>query len=266
MQTEEQALAAVFGTPRDELAARLVGEPGTGKSTAHIQAAMALGRPYSVANSDPGCTSDRYTGGYKPLAGVWDWQDGVILKEMQRGGMLIINDVQLMGPDGWAAMMLALDLGMGGAYTRDDGVTITAHPEYLVGLTMNGNPKRLDYAIRSRIRTTIEVSEPSSEMLMALLLGGTDDTIAEACAADYEAGPKRVGEYREWKALADHLNRGVPCALAIGWTFYDGSGNYGRCQAVAKALHVAGYAGATKVVQSLAGQMAGGPPSMTVGS
>lgn len=273
-------LRSIFCTGRDEVSARLltalkagptllVGPPGTGKTSECFSAASSLGIKAYIAHCDPGALSDRYTGGYKPLAGVWDWVDGVILRAMREGAMLIVDDLHLMGPDGQAALYQACDFGPGSTFSLDDGTNVSPMPGYCVVATMNGDPSRLDEAVRSRFRNIIPALEPSSVMLGALMVG-SDPTIGDLCGLDYEAGASRCGEYREWQALAANLSNGAPLPLAVGWAFMDGDGSvpshYDRCQKVVKALHLAQYPGAADVMQRMAGQLPSGAPSMAIGA
>jgi len=296
-------MRAIFGTVRDEVAARLlvalgagptllVGPPGTGKTSEAFAAAASLGRKAYIAHSDPGALSDRYIGGYKPLGGVWSWVDGVVLRAMREGALLIVDDLHLMGPDGQAALYQCCDFGPGSTFSLDDGSSVTPAPGYAVVGTMNGDPSRLDEAVRSRFRNIIPVLEPSSAMLAQLVNGrcqpcgavhagaatcptcggplDLDDEIAMQCDRDYQAGSERVGEYREWQALAVNLRNGAPLALAVGWAFMDGDGtlpsHYERCQSVVKALHSVAYPGAGAVLQAMAGQLPSGAPSMAIGA
>jgi hypothetical protein len=211
---------------------------------------------------------------------------------MREGAMLIIDDLHLMGPDGQAALYQACDFGPGSTFSLDDGSSVTPQSGYCVVGTMNGDPSRLDEAVRSRFRNVIPVLEPSSTMLAQLVLGrcapcgavyqgvascqschgalDIDDELAMQCDRDYSAGGERVGEYREWQALATNLRNGMPLALAVGMTFTDGDGtlpsHYDRCTKVVKALHSAAYPGASAVVNSMIAGMPSGAPSMTVGA
>ena len=296
-------MRAIFTADRDSVAARLlsylaagptllVGPPGTGKTSEAFACAASQGKHAYIAHSDPGALSDRYVGGYKPLGGVWSWVDGVILRAMREGALLIVDDLHLMGPDGQAALYQACDFGPGSTFSLDDGSQVTPAPGYCVVGTMNGDPSRLDEAVRSRFRNVIPVLEPSSAMLAALVNGrcapcatvhagmakcptcagalDIDDEIAMQCDRDYQAGAERVGEYREWQALATNLRSGLPLALAIGGAFADGDGtlpsHYDRCQSVLKALHTAAYPGAGAVLTQMAGQLPSGAPVVTIGS
>lgn len=296
-------LKAIFGTPRDAVAYRalealhagpllLVGPPGTGKTSAAFEAAATLGLEARIAHSDPGALADKYVGGYKPRAGVWDWVDGVILDSMRRGCMLIVDDLHLMGPDGQSALYQACDFGPGSTFSLDDGTNVTPAPGYRVVATMNGDPSRLDDAVRSRFRNIIPVLEPSTVMTAQLVQGqcpkcgmtalGQLDcaacgveldincTLMDACTRDYQAGSERIGQYREWQALAVNLHSGAPLNLAVAWAFLDGDGtapqHYERCQKVLKALHTAAFPGAAEVMAQLVGQLPSGAPSMAIGA
>lgn len=212
-----------------------VGPPGTGKTTMVYALAeredmvkwynqttdlQLPAIPVYVAVSHPDGTAPEYLGTYLPLDGVWSFQPGPILrawgyrwersnvKDLTTGrddvhntpppGILLVDDIHLMGPGGQAAMYKAMDNGRGGSFLDPFGGLQYPHEASLIMATMNGEIDSLDPAVVDRVAVKCPVLEPSTEMLDTLA-----PDIRQLCELDYSEGNRDpVATFREWQSIS----------------------------------------------------------------
>jgi subtilisin family serine protease len=156
----------------------LYGPPGTGK-TAMVEAAFN-GDLYTVAGSGDTETADFVGTFYQKPDGNFAWSDGPLLKAMEEGKPLLIDEVALVDPKVMAVVYSAMD-GRG-------EIVVTANPErgivkakegfYVAGAyNPNAPGARVSEALLSRFPIHIEVN---SDFDLARSLGVASNFITVA--------------------------------------------------------------------------------------
>jgi MoxR-like ATPase len=73
----------------------ITGRKGYGKTTAVVQACAENGREFFRANITAETTEDDLLGGFRLLNGETKWVDGPVIVAMKRGGILLLDEVDL---------------------------------------------------------------------------------------------------------------------------------------------------------------------------
>lgn len=73
----------------------ITGRKGYGKTTTVVQACAELGREFFRANITAETTEDDLLGGFRLLNGETVWVDGPVVVAMKRGGILLLDEVDL---------------------------------------------------------------------------------------------------------------------------------------------------------------------------
>lgn len=173
--------------------ALLYGPPGTGK-TALIEAAYAEGAEaahvFTVQGSGDTEVAD-FVGGYVQLPGnVFEWVDGPLIKAMETGGVLYIDEIALIDPKVMAIVYGVMD-------GRDE-IRITQNPDrgivkategfYVVGACNPNAPgARMSEALLSRFDLQFEVTTDYS-LAKKLGVNSKAVTAAQNMARKFEKG------------------------------------------------------------------------------
>lgn len=241
----------------------LEGPPATGKThTARAIADWLHLAFYSVPCHED-MTASEILGGYAPVNGVWDFQQGPVLKSWTdtspKGSMLTFEDVHRAGGAFMSTAFLALDEGR--TWTTPHGVSYS-QPKGRVWtiLTTNGSFADLDEPIQSRIGFVLRVTKPSTKQLGAI----KNDYIREACELDYastESGEVLTADFRRWRSL-DRTFPMVGLELALAGTVGDGMGDASQpvIQRVLSGLAAAGMPEANTLISGVASKMKSGAP------
>jgi len=117
-----------------------------------------VGRFYSVTLTDE-MPCDALRGHYIVQGNTFVWQDGPAIRAMREGAVLIINEVDLAGPDVEAFLHELLDNRASCNITLPNGEVVTPAAGFKVIATMNGVPGDLRDALASRFPVTVEINE-----------------------------------------------------------------------------------------------------------
>lgn len=136
------------------------GPPGTGKTYTAAKEAMPEGRyAYQITMTEETPATDlvgRYTIKNDGKGGVeMVWQDGPAIMAWRDGRRLVINEIDLGGPDVKSILHVLLDDPDFATLTLPTGETVRPSAGFQVIATMNGVPEALRPALRDRFPVTV---------------------------------------------------------------------------------------------------------------
>jgi MoxR-like ATPase len=145
---------------------RIVGEPGTGKTTLACAAARATGREVYIFQ----CTMDTrpedlvitpVLTGAKEI----EYRASAVVTAMIRGGVVVLDEANRMPERSWASLAPLMD---DRRYIESEvaALKIQAHSNFRLSITMNSDASvyELPGYIQSRLKPKIEIIEPPWEM------------------------------------------------------------------------------------------------------
>ena len=230
----------------------LMGAPGGGKTSFAYKLAATVGVRIYKAGCTPGGMAQEIIGGAGPdMSGTWrSWMPGPAAMAMgdsgHEPGWLLLDDVHLAGMDIHAAMQTVCDVGIGGTFTRPDGVTVTPHDNFRVIATSNKPFESLPEWLSDRFSRKVWVYMPSSEMLAALR-----PELQAVVAWDYEDNPAPLCTYRTWAAISDGWDA-VGLRTSVEWAI----GDKVKAASVIEALAAVGVADAKVAWAALRAELA----------
>ncbi|MBS2035614.1 AAA family ATPase [bacterium] len=143
----------------------LVGPTAAGKTSRIRWAAAETGNEFRRVNLSNYTDTQQLIGGYfpaidpqtkKPVAGKFEWRDGVVVEAMKKGQWLVLDEVNLADPAVLEKLNSLLDPDRALVLDEHEGEKVVAHPDFRVFATMNpptaeyGGRKELSPAMRNR--------------------------------------------------------------------------------------------------------------------
>lgn len=178
---EHDDVAALRKAREDNLNVLAYGPPGTGK-TALIEAAYAIGGKtvYTVQGTGDTETAD-FIGSFTQLpGGTFEWNDGPMLRAMEEGAVLYIDEIALIDPKVMAVVYSVMDgRGEYQVTANPERGTVKCEPGFYIASACNPNAPgaRLSEAILSRFVLQFEVQ---TDYNLAKTLGTTPKMVNAA--------------------------------------------------------------------------------------
>ena len=164
---QEQALAVAVA---NNMSCLLVGETGTGKTSAVRYIAGLTKQPYIRVNLNGHITPDELIGAKSAKNGSTYFEKGPIVQAMEQGAILVVDELNAAPPDTTFIFHSLLDDDR--AITLPNGETVKPHKDFRFFATMNpdyAGTKILNAAFYDRFPIVVEFSVPKPEVEKALL-------------------------------------------------------------------------------------------------
>lgn len=176
---DKKALAIAL---KDNLSTLLVGETGTGKTSTVKQLAYLRQQPYVRVNMTGFTTPDELIGSKSVKDGATYYENGIITDAMQRGAILVIDEVNATTPDCLFILHGLLDEDR--RITLPNGDVINPHPDFRVFATCNPDyegTKSMNKAFIDRfpIIIFVDVLTPKKEQELLVKRTGILPEVAE---------------------------------------------------------------------------------------
>lgn len=156
---------------RENLPCLLIGETGTGKSSAVREIAYLLRQPYVRVNMTGFTTPDELIGSKSVKDGATYYENGIITDAMERGAILVLDEINATSPDCLFILHGLLDEDR--RITLPNGAIVTPHPDFRVFATCNPDyegTKAMNKAFLDRFPITIFVDtlapKPEQDLLV----------------------------------------------------------------------------------------------------
>lgn len=162
--------------------ALLLGDTGTGKTSAVKYLAFKLQQPYVRVNMTGFTSPDDLVGSKSVKDGATYFEDGIISNAMKMGAILVLDEVNATSPDCLFIIHALLDDDR--QITLPNGEVIRPHKDFRVFATANPDyegTKSLNRAFLDRFPIILEISglAPLNETKLLVERTGIDSTIAE---------------------------------------------------------------------------------------
>ena len=149
------------------------GPPGTGKSELIKKFAEETGLPYWQVIGEEGLRADELLGHWELREGSTRWVDGIIPKAVRSGGILHIDEPNVIEPSILMRLDELLDNKRQLNMENLNGEIIKAHPDLFIIFTMNPptyeGVKELPKAIKSRLTKRYDLNYPPLEVELGIL-------------------------------------------------------------------------------------------------
>lgn len=177
-KAQEAALAYAI---HDNLSCLLIGETGTGKTSAVRYIAKLLGQPYVRVNLNGHITPDELIGTKSASGGSTFFEKGVIIQAMEQGALLVVDELNAAPPDTTFIFHSLLDDDR--TITLPNGETVKPHPNFRFFATMNpdyAGTKVLNAAFFDRFPVVVEFGTPKASVEKALVMAkGVNENYAD---------------------------------------------------------------------------------------
>jgi MoxR-like ATPase len=171
----------------------LFGPPGTGKTYAGLNYGDVTAGAYRLICTEEMTNAD-VTGHYKPNAqGAWAWQEGSAIKawhgDGQRGGRLVIDEIDKAGGDVFATLLAMTDSPESAKWEHpENGRVVRPLDGFSVVMTTNiEHMNELPEALKDRFPVAIRINQPHPNALALLSADLRDYAVRMA-----DAGERRI--------------------------------------------------------------------------
>lgn len=170
---------------RDNLAVLLIGESGTGKTSAIRYLAAQTNNPLRRVNLNGGTTADELVGRQMINEKGTYWVDGVLTEAMRRGEWIVLDEINAALPEVLFVLQSVLDDdGYLVLNEKDDKEIVHKNPNFRVFATCNppeyAGTKEMNKALLSRFHICINTPFPKEEQELQIVKYHLGDTIAQS--------------------------------------------------------------------------------------
>lgn len=153
---------------RDNLAVLIVGETGTGKTTAVRTLAGKASKPYRRVNLNGGTTADELVGRILLNREGTVWNDGILTEAMRKGFWIVLDEINAAGADVLFALHSLLDDDKMIVLAENDGEIVRPHEDFRLFATMNpsgdyAGTREMSKALMSRFPLVLTASYPKED-------------------------------------------------------------------------------------------------------
>jgi MoxR-like ATPase len=193
----------------EAMPALLIGEAGTGKTSVIKQLAHLRKQPYVRVNMTGFTTPDELIGSKSVKDGKTYFENGIISDAMQRGALLVLDEINATSPDCLFILHGLLDEDK--RITLPNGEVIKPHPDFRVFATCNPDyegTKSMNKAFLDRfpIVITVDVLTPAKEKQLLVDRTGIPEKLSEQLVTIATMARK---DYTEQKIMSYVSTRGL---------------------------------------------------------
>lgn len=172
---------------KDNLPVLVVGETGTGKTTAVRTLAGKAQKPYRRVNLNGGTTADELVGHIFVNKEGTFWQDGILTEAVRKGYWIVLDEINAAGADVLFALHSLLDDDRMLVLLENQGEIVRPHEEFRLFATMNpsgdyAGTREMSKALMSRFPLVLTASYPKEKEEVDIITErtGVKDSIALA--------------------------------------------------------------------------------------
>jgi len=194
---QRKALAVAL---RDDKPCLLAGDTGTGKTSTVRFLAYKMGLPYYRVSLDGHITPDELIGGRGAVNGSTVFEEGVIIKAMREGALLVVDELNAAPPDTLFIFHSLLDDDH--AIRLPTGEIVKPHKDFRFFATMNrdySGTKELNMAFFDRFPLVVEIDAPPPKQELELIKATQVDEPTATKMLAYAVMARKA--YKEGKAL-----------------------------------------------------------------
>ncbi len=172
---------------REDLAVLIIGETGTGKTTAVRTLAGKAQKPYRRVNLNGGTTADELVGRILLNKEGTYWADGILTEAIRKGFWIVLDEINAAGADVLFALHSLLDDDRMLVLAENDGEIVRPHEDFRLFATMNpsgdyAGTREMSKALMSRFPLVLTASYPKEKEEVDIIVErtGLKDSIALA--------------------------------------------------------------------------------------
>lgn len=182
---------------KENLPALIVGETGTGKTTAVRTLAGKAGKPYRRVNLNGGTTADELIGRTLINKEGTYWAEGILVDAMRNGHWIVVDEINAAGPDVLFCLHSLLDDDRMIVLLEKDNEIVRPHEDFRLFATMNpsgdyAGTRDMSKALMSRFPLVLKASYPKEKDEVAIITERTGISEPIAIALVKIAGDART--------------------------------------------------------------------------
>lgn len=163
---------------KDNLPALIIGETGTGKTTAVRTLAGKASKPYRRVNLNGGTTADELVGRILLNKEGTYWADGILTEAMRKGYWIVLDEINAAGADVLFVLHSLLDDDHMIVLSEHDGEIVKPHEDFRMFATCNpsgdyAGTREMSKALTSRFPLVLTASYPKEKEEVEILVERT---------------------------------------------------------------------------------------------
>ena len=164
---------------KSDMPVLIIGETGTGKTSAVRALAGKANKPYRRVNLNGGTTADELVGRILLNKEGTFWADGILTEAMRKGMWIVLDEINAAGADVLFALHSLLDDDRMLVLAENDGEIVRPHEDFRLFATMNpsgdyAGTREMSKALMSRFPLVLTASYPKEREEVDILVERTD--------------------------------------------------------------------------------------------